>query len=395
MRLTVNLQALTLEQQLTKRRRLVVQMVDNIKQELRADLRTAKWQGLAELKEQDNKLNGHTHAQATLEKEMLAVSSERPEYYNDDEAWGGAIARAVSASSQVGAWPAALERLCKVLALEPTTLMQKSELVLRFRGLGQAEGEVVELLLKVSPVLRALTLHDGGLNGDLGESMWHQCVEAIARGVGAAPQLDTLNCRHFGLRGSAGSVMAQALSRNASLTALRLVNNGLDESALTSIVDGNERLRTLMVQDNPLHGAKLEALAVLIGSSRSLQSVGLPGCKLGPAAGHNLADALAFATSSRLPLFHLELQNNAFDADVGHALAAALQGNCRLTELTLGGNAFGDEAMAALRLTQESIRKQWLQTQEGRLAAKDHQRRSGKGSAGMSSFIGDLLSSIS
>ena len=44
MRATVNVTALTLEQQLSKRRRLVQQMCDNIKQELKADLATDDWQ---------------------------------------------------------------------------------------------------------------------------------------------------------------------------------------------------------------------------------------------------------------------------------------------------------------------------------------------------------------
>ena len=334
MRLTVNLQALTLEQQLSKRWRLVQQMCDNIKQELKADLRSDEWLGLAKLQRQGDDFNGHTHAEATLEAEMVAVARESPDYYNSDTAWGSAIARAVAASSQVGAWPGALQTLCKAVSLDPEKLMQRTDLVFRLRKFGCAEAEVIELLLKVSPALHALTLHDGGPEGQMDEATWQRCTEALARGIAAAPQLHTLNLRHVSLHGAAGGVMAAALRGSCSLKTLRLANNGLDETALTILVSGNDQLRTLLIQDNPMPGSKLEALAVLLGSSPNLQSLGLPGCKIGPIAGHNLAEALGFATGSGLPLFHLELANNALNSTVGEAPVTALQGNCRLTELT-------------------------------------------------------------
>ena len=158
-------------------------------------------------------LDGHSHAQAVLGREMVAVASEAPEYYNDDTAWGDAIARAVAASSQVGAWPGALQRLCEAASLQPEGLMERRELVVGFKTFGLAEAEVLELLLRVSSELQALTLHDGGMGGAWAdEAKWARCVSAIARGVGATRQLLTLNLRHFSLRGEAGATMAAALA---------------------------------------------------------------------------------------------------------------------------------------------------------------------------------------
>ena len=269
MRVTVNMTALTLEQQLSKRRRLVQQMCDSIEQELKGDLATDDWIGMAQLRgvpseehddaNQDDQggLDGHIHAQATLHAEMAAVVNEEPEYYNCDQAWGDAIARAVAALQQVSEWPAALQRLCEDLHETPAGLMQAKQLVVNFHKFGQAEAEVLELLLRVSPALHGLTLHsDHGREWD--EAQWARCVSAVARGVAASSELVTLNLRHFSLHGAAGLPMAAALKQHPSLTALRLVHNGLDASFLDEAIRGNMKLRTLELQNNPLPEAPLE-----------------------------------------------------------------------------------------------------------------------------------------
>ena len=68
--LTVNVTALTLEQQLSKRRRLVQQMCDHIEQELKSELGTPAWQGLAQLG-QSPSLDGHRHAEQKLNRHGL------------------------------------------------------------------------------------------------------------------------------------------------------------------------------------------------------------------------------------------------------------------------------------------------------------------------------------
>ena len=56
--------------------------------------------------------------------------------------------------------PRGLQRLCERLNLDPHGLMRHKELVLNFKSFGLAEAEVLELLLRVSPALIGLTLHD-------------------------------------------------------------------------------------------------------------------------------------------------------------------------------------------------------------------------------------------
>ena len=202
--------AATLEQQLSKRRGLLRQMCDNIRAELHAGLATPEWQGLAELRDPSTAKDGHRHAEAVLDAELAATSLEAPEYYNDDQKWGDAIARAVAAAQLVNQWPSALKRLCKRVRLDPALLMQARQLTVSFEGFGLAEAEVLELLLRVSTSLHGLTLYDGGMGGDWDEARWSVCIAAVARGVKASRALVSLNLRHFSLKGSAGAAMADA-----------------------------------------------------------------------------------------------------------------------------------------------------------------------------------------
>ena len=389
MRLTVNVTALTLEQQLSKRRRLVQQMCDNIRNELKADLARPAWGGMAVLRGPDGD-DGHTAAEATLKAELDADSSHPPEYYNDDQAWGDAIARAVSGAQQVGSWPGALQKLCEAAHETPKGLMHAKQLVLGFATFGQAEAEVLELLLNASTLIHGLTLHDGGLGHTWDEARWARCVAAIARGIKANRTLLTLNLRHFSLRGAAGEAMAGALKQHASLTALRMVRNELAPPHLALAIRGNDRLRTLALQDNPMADAPLTEVCELVGSSPNLASLRLANCQLGGGAGTNLAEALRASTALRLPLTHLELQSNKLDSSVGLALAASLRGNERCTELNLNNNRIDAHAATAVKEALEEVERAWRRTDEGKAHAKAHGTGARKG-GGASNFLGDLL----
>ena len=144
-----------------------------------------------------------------------------------------------------GAMLAALET-----RLAPADLMEAAQLTFGFRGLGLAEAEVLELLLRTSPELQALTVHSGAATRTAAE--WHLCVAALARGVGASRVLRTLNLRTFALDGEAGAHLAAQLAGHASLTALRLASNRLEAAALCAMVAGNHSLRVLAVQENPM-----------------------------------------------------------------------------------------------------------------------------------------------
>ena len=384
LRVTVNVTALTLEQQLSKRRRLVQQMCDNIRNELKADLALPEWEGMAELRGPAQRSggasssveqfeDGHAHAQGTLRAEMEAASSEQPEYYNDDQAWGNAIARAVAASHQVGLWPGGLKKLCALAKLEPAALLHAPKLIFNWRELGRAEAEVLELLLRVAPSLNALTLHDGGMGAGWAPSEWDLCVAAIARGLSASRSLSTLNLRHFSLRGAAGDAMAAALRDHPSITTLRLARNGLAAEALEAMVRGRgtqRRLRTLSVIDNPMPSAELKEVARL-GAGPSLVDLSLVKCELGDVAAPQLVEMVRLSTAQRHGLADLDLQNNALSAAFARQLVEALDGSSVLRHVKYANNPLIDAAASeSLHNALAAVQKRWAQTAEGKAHAK-------------------------
>ena len=442
MRMTVNVTALTLEQQLSKRRRLVEQMCDNIRHELKADLQTPEWEGMGQLLKRDPRaatdgaaaaaaggggaggggvlLDGHSFATATLGAEMDADSSHPPAYYNDDQLWGDAIARAVAGSQQVRRWPAALRRLCAQAKLAPDALLLAPKLILSWKGLGQPEAEVLELLLKTAPLLHTLTLHDGGLGAGWDPARWAPCAAAVARGVGACGSLASLNLRHWSLRAEAGAALADAVRDHPSLTALRLVKNGLEAAALEAMVGGGScgagaggaggggvgggkmpvfaaqsHLRTLIVEDNPMAaGTELRQVARL-GAGPSLTELSVQRCALGPAAAAHLVEMVRVSTAHGHGLSRLDLRGNGFDAAAVRALAAALDGNRRLFDLHFGSarpSADAVEAQAALRRAHDEVLKRWRLTDEGRA----HERETGRRhqSKGLVTEVLDVMSNI-
>ena len=412
MGLTVNVTQLTIEQQLSKRRRLVQQMCDNIRVELKAELKAEqRWRGMHELRSLlEGGTNGHDFAEATLNTELVASTSKPPEFYNDDQAWGDMIARAVAAKQAVELWPEALQRLCDASKLEPAALMHAKGLVLSFKPFGQPEAEVLELLLRVSPALRAINLFDGGIHGNwvgsvVQQEKWGACVASVARGVGTSHSLVTLNLRHFSLSGTAGEAMAAAVCEHATLTTLRLANCGLTPATLSKMLSKNKRLTTFSLNDNPLpDGHDLEAVAKFGGRNLALKSLSLMGCSISPAAGKELADMVRSNTAKGGKLQHLDLSRNKLDADFVVSLAEALRGNARLTDLNLASNDITNqftktesdqEALDALKRAQRDVQVAWEQTDEGRAESKA--RRSSRRASSISemsaamSIVGDFL----
>ena len=133
---------------------------------------------------------------------------------------------------------------------------------------------------------------------------------------------------------------------------------------------------------------------MLVGTSRRLQSLGLPGCKLRAEAGRNLAEGLRLATASRLPLYHLEIQSNGFDSSVAMELVDALRGNNRLTELQHANNFFDNNALAALKRAQGEIRAAWLKTPEGKEAAKKMRGRAEEREGNVTTVVADMFAAF-
>ena len=269
MRLTVNLTALSLEQQLSKRKRLVGQMCDALREELRHDhAQVQDWEPMATLRSDTDGWSGHEASFSTLDLQLRSAAGHDADYYNDDQALGDAIALAVRGSQRVGAWPAALSRLAAMARKDPAGLLHATQLVFNLGGCGLAEMEVTAVLLRATAHLENITLFDGhmvhGNSAGAGTSagaasggsvvddalQWAEAVAALAHGLHANTTLRALNLRNFHL-GKEGRLVAAALANKRHLHTIRLVHTGLGGEALALLLRGNVTLRTLDIQNNP------------------------------------------------------------------------------------------------------------------------------------------------
>ena len=254
LRLTVNLTALSLEQQLSKRKRLVHQMCEALRDDLKYDqTHDQAWEALALLRRGTDGWCGHEASFSTLDGLLNAASDHDADYYNDDQAWGDAIAASVAASQRVQAWPSALARVAALTHHDVHGLMTAAQLVLNFKGCGLPVAEVMGVLLRVSSRLHMLTLYDGspGHDGVSRVQEWSAAVAALAAGLrGGAVALTSLNLRHFYL-GRDGNTVAAALAIKPRLHTVRLIDAGLRADALSLLLRGNTTLVTLDLAGNP------------------------------------------------------------------------------------------------------------------------------------------------
>ncbi len=100
MRLNVNLQALTIEQVVSKRRKLCQDMCANMEAELQHEVHGPAWAALRALVPA-----APARARRALHAQLAAVATHAPQYYNDDHKLGAAIRGAVDAKSFVSRWP--------------------------------------------------------------------------------------------------------------------------------------------------------------------------------------------------------------------------------------------------------------------------------------------------
>ena len=121
-RLTVNLQAPTIEQVISKRRRAVADTCSNLAAELHQEMATSpEWAELSE----------HTAAAEAVLSEMLSrLSTHEAERYNDDDVFADTMQAAVQAKAKVNEWPRLIDRLRPFVSREALPLfLRQTELM--------------------------------------------------------------------------------------------------------------------------------------------------------------------------------------------------------------------------------------------------------------------------
>ena len=94
-RLSLNLQALTLEQVVSKRRKLINDVSENMKLELELEMKGEAWQPLLQV------AGAREHALHELSAALAAVAGHAPDFYNDDQNLSSAMAAAVEAKGRI------------------------------------------------------------------------------------------------------------------------------------------------------------------------------------------------------------------------------------------------------------------------------------------------------
>ena len=110
---SVNLAALTIDQVISKRKRLVADMVSQVREKVNDAVRLQWDANLAEALQAAHGVDAHAVVGRRLEAIMVPFAGRPAEYYNTDKHLGNAINDGLSAASSVSSWPHGLEALRK------------------------------------------------------------------------------------------------------------------------------------------------------------------------------------------------------------------------------------------------------------------------------------------
>ena len=245
---SVNLTALTLEQVLSKRRKVVEDMCEQLAIRARHAAQLDEWAILLPSKAVD----------AFLDERLMPVAKREPEHYNDNAPLGSAIQEAVAMTDILDGWPNKLKALAEVAGEAPTTVEElvRSEGTLALSLKGDARIEVVH---GICALLWARS-KDAPLSLDLsGRSVGAEGLAALGRAM--TPTLLSLNLQKSNCANNGGDnsgiehLCAGLLRGGGGLTELNLAKNRLNAGAAKAIDEAlktNSTLQTLKCASHTL-----------------------------------------------------------------------------------------------------------------------------------------------
>lgn len=285
------LQALTLEQVVSKRRKMVKEMCSQMAAELQLEVQKrhmgSDWGQLLALWPAAGEA-----ATALLDAWHSRYSDREPAFYNTDTQFKAAVEEAVDAVHICKAWPDALLQLQELVGVDGQggslfELLKQTELSLESRcwDWGAALPACVTAILSKDSALASLNLgHNqllpSALRG-IAFALEHNCTlttlklqynaitpEAagvFARALSANKGLHTLDLCSCSLEREGARLICHGLRANRSVTRLNLMSNDLGDEALTSIcklLRVNNTLRHIDLRSNGF-GAKFNANALV------------------------------------------------------------------------------------------------------------------------------------
>ena len=285
MRVAVNLMSLTIEQAVSKRRKVVWDMAANMRAELVHEVQGRSWEALRALVP-----DAGARARQALDEQLLSVTSEPPEFFNNDDKLGGAIKGAVDAKSFVSRWP--------LLLLDSVSPMQRAQV---------GDQRLLERYLSHSDKL----------------------VRSCDPERGGTPLLE--------LQHGINPVLAH-LSLASRLRELALIGNRLTDAHLRALcgalkLNDSARLTFLTLENNRLTSVE-PLVALLPGCLSELRRLDLGRNKLKADAIKALADALPNARQLRR--LDLTLQTNFLSMEAAEYLAGAAEA-CATSDAAAAG----------------------------------------------------------
>ena len=236
--LAVNLTAQTIEQVISKRRKLMVDMCDQISIDSRHVATTAKsWQTLREVCGEA----AVTGAEQLLNTVRQTIISKPADYYNDNDNLVDGATYVAGVASALESWGEGLQEVldsycamnkCRASLAE---LLSIDTLDLTRRNLSPSAAYGLAALVYLSPTITDLLVPDNHF-GDAG-------VAAIASAVGANPhsRLRELFLARTGAGERSGRALVQMVQSNTSILRMDLRGNGeLDEEARRLLVHACE-----------------------------------------------------------------------------------------------------------------------------------------------------------
>ncbi|KAL1520857.1 hypothetical protein AB1Y20_022418 [Prymnesium parvum] len=392
-RLSVNLNAMTIEQVVSRRRKLCADMCESMQMELMHEVKQEAWATIT--RTVGGAFDLPRYAADVLADMLREATSYPPEHYNDETNFLTRIKDAVLAKNAVSGWPAGWERLLAAMDKGAKYLVEqaakdaaaagaaadKAEAEARARADAsagalrasrlrtQTSGEgalkaagagALSVLMRLNPSLEALEVR--------GEEIGTEGAIYLGHGVANAPALTSLDASMNKLCGiesyddppalyRVGNfvTMCDVMKASTSLRSLDVSDNLIGAegaAALTAALLHRPSLTHLKMGDSALQLAGWEAVAAFVRAHASLTLLEVPSCldaspPVGPLDAKKAAAAFGEAVAASRSLTRLDVSCNEFKRFAGPALAPLF--SCRtLADVDASSCYVGPDAPAKI-----------------------------------------------
>ncbi|XP_011064074.1 PREDICTED: T-complex-associated testis-expressed protein 1 [Acromyrmex echinatior] len=177
--------------------------------------------------------------------------------------------------------------------------------------------------IKASPKLKKFSLTRSNLD--------QPRVAAILQGMISNDNIEELDLSHCKLMDNGAYAVGEFLSSHQKLKILHLANNNIGPNGVAGIVYGlikasSTALKHLDFRLNPLQIEGTHHICALLIRNKTLETLNISGCELGPEEGIALADVLS-SGCVELETLSLDVSNNNFGFTAGESFEAAVGSN--------------------------------------------------------------------